>query len=138
MVGRRRLHTQLTFILLILLMSLHSEGQQRIHLLPNTPTYAFLLKSYTTLLDSFSWTAQLLICFWLLNCEKHAELALRTIARFGGYTQSGKTNYLHADDDIFAECIDDGAAFGILGQPEELRVIIYRAQLKITQYFSHG
>lgn len=57
----------LTFIRLILLISVHSDGQQRIHLWPNAPTYVFLLKSYTTLLDNLSCTAQLLICFWLLN-----------------------------------------------------------------------
>lgn len=52
-----------TLIFLILLMSVQSADQHRIHLRANMPTYSFELKSYTTLLESLSEAVQLVICF---------------------------------------------------------------------------
>lgn len=60
-----------TFIFFTLLISRHASSQHRIQRLANTPTYCFVLKSYTTLLVNLSIDVQLLICFWLLNCNRN-------------------------------------------------------------------
>lgn len=65
-----------------------------------------------------------------IMCTENVNLQVR-------HTRHGNTNYLHADDYIFAERIDDGATFGILRQSKEFGFIIYRTQLVIAQYFGH-
>lgn len=84
------------------------------------------------------WIICLMPSNWWFAFDCSTEWKNKSKIKIGHLYLNVSAIYLHIDDNIFAQCVDN-IAFGLIAwQTKKFLFIVYWTQMKITQYFCHN